>query len=157
MPNFILGDNFFSGGDVLSNVRHLQASVGAACHAQDRPSHILLAIGIPREVASNALRLSVGRRTTKDDIDLIIMDLKRTVERLKQAWFVKQWTWNEQLRDWNRLDLWSKLEFLMQILKNMKNEQWTSLMRDWNHMWAMMRNITSSHLLMIFWFKLYFS
>ncbi|XP_064642599.1 selenocysteine lyase-like [Lineus longissimus] len=79
----LLGCNL-KGGTVLANVRNLQASVGSACHAQDQPSHILLAIGIPREIASNALRLSVGRYTTKEDIDLIITDLKQTVTRLEK-------------------------------------------------------------------------
>ncbi|XP_033724839.1 selenocysteine lyase-like [Pecten maximus] len=75
----ILGHGLF-GHMVLSHCDRLQASVGAACHAQNRPSHILLAIGIPESVARNALRLSVGRETTLADIDAIIEDLKQSVE-----------------------------------------------------------------------------
>ena len=70
------------GHVVLSRVKHLQASVGAACHAQNRPSHILLAMGVPESLAWNALRLSVGRETTKADIDMVVNDLKETVESI---------------------------------------------------------------------------
>ncbi|XP_060080503.1 selenocysteine lyase-like, partial [Ylistrum balloti] len=75
----VLGQGLF-GHVILSHCDKLQASVGAACHAQNRPSHILLAIGIPESVARNALRLSVGRETTLSDIDTIIDDLKQAVE-----------------------------------------------------------------------------
>lgn len=66
-------------------MKTFQASVGAACHsdAVSRPSHILTAIGVPYEIAMNALRLSVGRNTTKQDIDLVVLDLKDAVECLK--------------------------------------------------------------------------
>ena len=42
-----------------------------------RPSHILLAVGVPSEIAANALRLSVGRHTTRDDIDRVVEDIKQ--------------------------------------------------------------------------------
>uniref|UniRef100_A0A8C9S3A1 Selenocysteine lyase n=1 Tax=Scleropages formosus TaxID=113540 RepID=A0A8C9S3A1_SCLFO len=73
------------GWKVLSGCRKLLASVGAACHSDrvDRPSHILLSCGIPPEVAANALRLSVGRTTTKRDVDLAVEDLRETVCRLQ--------------------------------------------------------------------------
>ena len=67
------------GHVLLSKVKILQASVGAACHAQNRPSHILLAMGVPENLAHNALRLSVGRETMKTDIDVIVQDLKEAV------------------------------------------------------------------------------
>ena len=68
------------GHVVLSKVKALQASVGAACHAQNKPSHILLAMGVPEKLARNALRLSVGRETTKADIDVVVQDLKEAVD-----------------------------------------------------------------------------
>lgn len=70
------------GHKVLSLTKHLQASVGAACHAQNRPSHILLAMGVPENLAWNALRLSVGRETTKEDIDIIVDDLRQAVNKI---------------------------------------------------------------------------
>lgn len=47
-----------------------------------RPSPILLAIGVQESVARNALRLSVGRDTTLDDIDLAMEDIKQAVLQL---------------------------------------------------------------------------
>ncbi|KAK3105695.1 hypothetical protein FSP39_003649 [Pinctada imbricata] len=67
------------GHKILSKCKHLQASVGAACHSQNRASPILLAIGIPESIAKNAVRLSVGRETTLSDIDLVVQDLKTTI------------------------------------------------------------------------------
>uniref|UniRef100_A0AAZ3R4N2 Selenocysteine lyase n=1 Tax=Oncorhynchus tshawytscha TaxID=74940 RepID=A0AAZ3R4N2_ONCTS len=73
------------GRKVLSSCRRLLASVGAACHSHrgDRPSHILLSCGIPEEVAANALRLSVGRGTSRAEVGLVVEDLKNAVERLE--------------------------------------------------------------------------
>ncbi|XP_013383385.1 selenocysteine lyase isoform X2 [Lingula anatina] len=71
------------GFQVLSKLKYVQTSVGAACHAQNRPSHILLASGVDPTAAANALRLSVGRHTTKDDIDRAIVDLKQAVQALE--------------------------------------------------------------------------
>ncbi|XP_049744508.1 selenocysteine lyase [Elephas maximus indicus] len=70
---------------VLAQCRTLLASVGAACHSDlgDRPSPVLLSCGIPFEVARNALRLSVGRGTTKAEVDLVVEDLKQAVARLE--------------------------------------------------------------------------
>ena len=73
------------GRKILAAVKKLQASVGAACHsdAVSRPSPILTAIGIPHDIAINALRLSVGRYTSKNDIDIILEDLEVVVKTLK--------------------------------------------------------------------------
>uniref|UniRef100_A0A665UU04 Selenocysteine lyase n=1 Tax=Echeneis naucrates TaxID=173247 RepID=A0A665UU04_ECHNA len=79
----ILGPTL-QGWRVLSNCRKLLASVGAACHSGNRPSHILLSCGISSEVAANALRLSVGRGTTKEDVDAVVEDLKETVLLLEK-------------------------------------------------------------------------
>ncbi|XP_067897983.1 selenocysteine lyase isoform X1 [Heterodontus francisci] len=80
----ILGPNL-QGQKVLLHCRRLLASVGAACHSDkgNRPSHILLNSGIPYEVAENALRLSVGRTTSKKDVDAIIEDLKQAVNEIE--------------------------------------------------------------------------
>uniref|UniRef100_A0A8C5FN62 Selenocysteine lyase n=1 Tax=Gadus morhua TaxID=8049 RepID=A0A8C5FN62_GADMO len=61
------------GRKVLSCCKTLLASVGAACHSDlgDRPSHILLSCGVSPEVAANALRLSVGRSTSRADVDAV--------------------------------------------------------------------------------------
>lgn len=47
-----------------------------------RPSPVLLAIGVPPHVALNALRVSVGRETSIEDIDVFIKDLTNAVQKL---------------------------------------------------------------------------
>lgn len=47
-----------------------------------KASSVLLSMGIEKFVASNAIRLSVGRETTKSQIDLIVEDLKQSVNGL---------------------------------------------------------------------------
>ncbi|NXK24390.1 SCLY lyase, partial [Arenaria interpres] len=81
----ILGPGL-QGRRVLSCCKTLLASVGAACHSEkgDRPSAILLSCGIPYDVAQNALRLSVGRDTTRADVDLVVQDLVQAVAQLDQ-------------------------------------------------------------------------
>ncbi|XP_010131830.1 PREDICTED: selenocysteine lyase, partial [Buceros rhinoceros silvestris] len=75
-----------AGRRVLARCKTLLASVGAACHSEkgDRPSSILLSCGIPYDVAQNALRLSVGRDTTRADVDLVVQDLVQAVAQLDQ-------------------------------------------------------------------------
>lgn len=80
----ILGHNL-PGYKILSHCKVLQASIGAACHSQNRPSPILLAIGIPECTARNALRLSIGRETTLEDIDSVIKDLQQAIEVIESA------------------------------------------------------------------------
>lgn len=74
------------GRKVLSTCRRLLASVGAACHSGrgDQPSHILLNCGVPYHVAVNALRISVGRSTSRQDVDVVVEDLREAVEKLEQ-------------------------------------------------------------------------
>uniref|UniRef100_A0A8C6S014 Selenocysteine lyase n=1 Tax=Nannospalax galili TaxID=1026970 RepID=A0A8C6S014_NANGA len=70
---------------VLAQCRTLLASAGASCHSHlaDRPSPVLLSCGIPVDVARNALRLSVGRSTTRSEVDLVVEDLKQAVAQLE--------------------------------------------------------------------------
>ena len=50
-----------------------------------RPSPILLAVGIPEAIAVNALRISVGRETTRENIDVFTKDLKNAVSKLEEV------------------------------------------------------------------------
>nr|XP_022335578.1 selenocysteine lyase-like isoform X2 [Crassostrea virginica] len=72
-----------TGSEVLSNCKLVQASIGAACHSQNRPSPILLALDIEETVARRAIRLSVGRETTQEDIDKAVNDLKQAVKKIQ--------------------------------------------------------------------------
>lgn len=48
-----------------------------------RPSPVLLSCGVPLDLARNAIRLSVGRGTTRAEVDLVVQDLKQAVARLE--------------------------------------------------------------------------
>lgn len=83
--NFSIRGPRLQGHEVLAQCRVLLASVGAACHSDhgDQPSPVLLNCGIPFDVARNALRLSVGRSTTRAEVDLVVQDLKQAVAQLE--------------------------------------------------------------------------
>lgn len=60
------------------------SSTGSACSSNSlEPSHVLLSIGVPVEVAHGSLRLSLGRDNTEDDVDYILEVLPRVVQRLR--------------------------------------------------------------------------
>ena len=60
------------------------ASSGSACTSGSLdPSHVLLAIGRPHEVAHGSLRLTLDRDTTEEDVDYIIQAVKDVVEQLR--------------------------------------------------------------------------
>jgi cysteine desulfurase len=65
-----------SGRKVLEKCRRVMASTGSACHADsEEPSAILTALGICRDDALGAVRLSLGRNTTNDDVAAAATDL----------------------------------------------------------------------------------
>ncbi|MCQ5261490.1 cysteine desulfurase NifS, partial [Mediterraneibacter faecis] len=54
---------------------------GSACTSGSLdPSHVLLAIGLPHEIAHGSLRMTLGADTTKEHIDYTIDQLKEIVE-----------------------------------------------------------------------------
>ena len=62
----------------------IAASSGSACTSGSLdPSHVLMAIGLPHEIAHGSLRLSIGDFTTEEDIDYIIEKLPPVIERLR--------------------------------------------------------------------------
>ncbi|MBM2825819.1 MAG: cysteine desulfurase [Dehalococcoidales bacterium] len=59
------------GEELLRQIPELAASTGAACHAgSTEPSGVLLDMGLSRELALGALRLTLGRWSTREEIDL---------------------------------------------------------------------------------------
>lgn len=77
----------FSAHDILSTLQpRLAASTGAACTSgTPEKSHVLMAIGLTDAQASSAIRFSVGRGTTQDDIDEAICCLADTLAQLSSA------------------------------------------------------------------------
>lgn len=62
----------------------IYASTGSACtSASLDPSHVILALGLPYEVAHGSIRFSLGRSTTKEDIDYVLETLPPLVEKLR--------------------------------------------------------------------------
>lgn len=77
---FIEGEGILLMLDMLG----IAASSGSACTSGSLdPSHVLMAIGLPHEIAHGSLRLSIGDFTTVDDIDYIIEQLPVIIERLR--------------------------------------------------------------------------
>ncbi|MFH1632152.1 MAG: aminotransferase class V-fold PLP-dependent enzyme [bacterium] len=61
------------------------ASTGSACTSQSLdPSHVILALGVPFEVAHGSIRFSLGRNTTEEDIDYVLDKLPPLVGRLRK-------------------------------------------------------------------------
>lgn len=60
-------------------------SSGSACTSGSlEPSHVLLAIGIPAEIAHGSLRLSLGKYNTREDVDKVLDTLPKVVEKLRE-------------------------------------------------------------------------
>ncbi|MDI3341686.1 MAG: cysteine desulfurase family protein [Sphaerobacter sp.] len=72
------------GNALLGAVPEVAASTGSACHAgQTEPSAVLLAMGVAPDTAIGAVRLSLGRLTTEDEIDRAAAALAAGAARLR--------------------------------------------------------------------------
>ncbi len=61
------------------------ASAGAACHADTvEVSHVLKAMGVPLEWAKGTLRLTTGRKTTNEDIDMAVMIITNAINSMRK-------------------------------------------------------------------------
>ncbi len=69
---------------LLLDDKGICASSGSACTSNSLdPSHVLLAIGRPHEIAHGSLRLSIGTETNESDVDYIISAVGEVVARLR--------------------------------------------------------------------------
>ena len=67
------------------DLKGLSVSTGAACSSGAiEPSHVLLAMGLSPERARGSLRLSLGKQTTKEEVDFAIHLIPETVARLRE-------------------------------------------------------------------------
>lgn len=83
MPN-TLNVNFVGhvGAELLEAVPEIAASTGSACHeGQVTQSAVLCAMGVPPELGRGAVRLTVGRFTTEDEVDRGAEALLRAARR----------------------------------------------------------------------------
>ncbi len=78
--NFIEGEALL----LMLDLNGIAASSGSACTSGSLdPSHVLLALGLPHEIAHGSLRLSIGEINTDDDIDYVLEVLPGIVQRLR--------------------------------------------------------------------------
>jgi cysteine desulfurase len=69
---------------LMTTMRDVAVSSGSACtSATVEPSHVLRALGLDEEQAHGSIRFGLGRFTTAAEIDLVIAELARQVERLR--------------------------------------------------------------------------
>lgn len=84
--NANFGFQFVEGASLLImlDMKGICASAGSACTASSHtPSHVLKAIGLPDEIARGSLRLTLGRETTQEDIDIVIDSLEEILSNLR--------------------------------------------------------------------------
>lgn len=77
---FIEGESLL----IMLDMEGICASSGSACTSGSLdPSHVLLAIGLPHEIAHGSLRLTISEETTKEDVDFVVEKIKEIVARLR--------------------------------------------------------------------------
>lgn len=78
---FIEGESML----ILLDQAGICASSGSACTSGSLdPSHVLLAIGLPHEIAHGSLRLTLSAENTREELDYVVDRLKEIVQRLRQ-------------------------------------------------------------------------
>ncbi len=77
---FIEGESLL----IMLDMEGICASSGSACTSGSLdPSHVLLAIGLPHEIAHGSLRMTLSAENTKEEMDLVVEKLKEIVEKLR--------------------------------------------------------------------------
>ncbi|EHI98358.1 Cysteine desulfurase [Clostridium sp. DL-VIII] len=77
---------FIEGESILLSLdfKGVCASSGSACTSGSLdPSHVLLAIGLPHEIAHGSLRLTMGEGSTEEDVDYVLEVVPPIIERLR--------------------------------------------------------------------------
>ena len=87
LPNNVnISFQFVEGESILImlDMAGICASSGSACTSGSvDPSHVLLAIGLPHEIAHGSLRLTLGYENTKEETDTVVDNLKRIITNLR--------------------------------------------------------------------------
>ncbi len=77
---FIEGESLL----IMLDMKGICASSGSACTSGSLdPSHVLLAIGLPAEIAHGSLRMTLGAETTEEEVDYVVDVLKEIVQNLR--------------------------------------------------------------------------
>ena len=85
VPNIMnISFNFVEGESLMMSLKDLAVSSGSACtSATLEPSYVLRALGLSDELAHSSIRFSFGRYTTEEDIDRIVEQTKKAVNKLR--------------------------------------------------------------------------
>lgn len=71
---------------MLFDAAGIDCSTGSACSAGvNRPSHVLMAMGVSEPIARSSLRFTLGWASTQDDVDAVKAVLHETVARARRA------------------------------------------------------------------------
>jgi len=85
--NLNVSFKFVEGESILLmlDMKGIKASSGSACTSGSLdPSHVLLAIGLPHEIAHGSLRLTFGEQNTEEEVDYLVDCLAEIVEKLRK-------------------------------------------------------------------------
>ncbi|GAA0723340.1 cysteine desulfurase NifS [Clostridium malenominatum] len=77
-----------NGEDLLFNLDRMGVCVssGSACQATSmEPSHVLLALGLSKELAKASIRISIGDETTKEDMEYVCENIRNIVDRIRMV------------------------------------------------------------------------
>ena len=78
---FIEGESLL----IMLDMKGICGSSGSACTSGSLdPSHVLLAIGLPHEIAHGSLRLTLSEETTREEIDYVVESIKEVVANLRK-------------------------------------------------------------------------
>ena len=70
---------------LLLDLMGVMASTGSACSSASlEPSHVLLSIGLPVEIAHGSLRISLSKENTEEDVDYILEKVPEAVSKLRE-------------------------------------------------------------------------
>ncbi|MFN9707747.1 MAG: IscS subfamily cysteine desulfurase [Burkholderiales bacterium] len=83
--NVNMSFNFVEGESLIMGVKGIAVSSGSACtSASLEPSYVLRALGRSDELAHSSLRMTIGRFTTTEEIDYVVITLKDRVSKLRE-------------------------------------------------------------------------
>jgi len=76
---------YVEGESLMMSLGGLAVSSGSACtSASLEPSYVLRALGLSDELAHSSIRFSIGRFTTEEDVDSVIVSMRNAVEKLRE-------------------------------------------------------------------------
>ena len=85
--NVSVSFKYIEGESILFHLdmKGIAVSTGSACSSQSlEPSHVLLSIGLPHEIAHGTIRFTLSRYTTKEEIDYTVEALKEIIAKLRK-------------------------------------------------------------------------